>query len=119
MDEILINNGFKFIASIIMAMGLFILNNFKNEMKETKTMMTTTLGELKESVASLNIHIATLIEKDIAKNEKLLHHEKTLQAIDKRITYIKDHHNDNLTDLKTEIALMKQKIQDIETDLSA
>lgn len=118
MDEILINNGFKLFASLFLAMGLFILNSFKNELKDTKTIFGKSLSEIKDSVADLNVHIAQLIEKDLTKSERLNHHEKTLHTLDNKLTTMKDNQYDKLSDLHTEIALIKQKIIEIEQDIA-
>jgi uncharacterized protein (DUF3084 family) len=125
MEEILVNNAFKLFASFFLAMGLFILNSLKNEIKEVKrgfantsSEVSASLSQMKESVAALNVHIAQLIEKDLTKSERLNHHEKTLSQLDLELTSIKEKHHDKISDIHTKIALIHQKVKEIEKDIA-
>lgn len=113
MEELITGSAFKFASSLLLALIVFLLNAFKNELKETKEgflktfqAVSNSIKDMEKSVNTLNVNIAHLVEKDLAKNEKLKQHEEILY-----------HQQVQVGEIKNKISVLEESVKNIKQDI--
>lgn len=114
MEELFTGSVLKFASSLLLALVVYLLNAFKNELKETKEgflktfqVVSDSIKDMEKSVNKLNVNIAQLVEKDLAKNEKLKHHEEIIF-----------HQQSQVVEIKNKLVVLEENIKSIKEDIA-
>ena len=92
------------ISTLCFFFGVFIISSFKKS-----------FDEMQKSVNNLNINIATLIQKDTNKDERLVEHKDSISRLFKEIDLIRVKYHDLVNDVSSRVALLEIYIAEIKS----
>jgi len=90
------------ISTICFFMCAFIIQSFKKS-----------LDNMQNSVNNLNVNIATLVQKDTNKDEKIAENKEVIKRLYKEIDGIRERYHDNINDIGGRISLLELTVNDI------
>ena len=94
------------ISTICFFMSAFIIQSFKKS-----------LDNMQISVNNLNVNIATLVQTDKNKEERLHEHKDALSRLGKEVERLREKYHDNTNDLGGRIGMLELTVEDIKNIL--
>lgn len=89
------------ISTLCFFLGVFVIQSFKKS-----------LDDMQRSVNTLNINIATLVEKDTNKDERLAEHKESINRLNKEVDRMRDKYHNSINDVGGRLALLELKFNE-------
>ncbi len=95
------------ISTLCFFFGVFIVQSFKKS-----------FDDMQRSVNDLNINIATLIQKDTNKDERLVEHKSSIGRLFKEVDLIRVKYHDLVNDMSSRVALLEVHMAEIKNKIN-
>lgn len=89
------------ISTLCFFLGVFVIQSFKKS-----------LDEMQKSVNSLNVNIATLVQTDKNKDERLAEHKDSIDRLDREVLKLRERYHDLANNMNGRINLLEMKLED-------
>lgn len=107
---LLLING---ISAICFFLGVFVVNSFKESLKSFGVI----LGNIQHTIGDLNMHLATLIEKDANKDQRLNEQRKLIGKNEKELDKLRERYHDNVNSAVSKVDLLMLEVESIKKRL--